>query len=49
MGSVPLADSIGWVSSESQLRGRFAPVNPLAGTPRSAGRHPGLRFRGVPV
>jgi len=33
MGSVPLADSIGWVSSESQLRGRFAPVNPLAGTP----------------
>jgi hypothetical protein len=49
MGSVPLAHSIGWVSSESQLRGRFAPVNPLAGIPRSAGWHPGLRFRGVPV
>ena len=33
MGSGPLADSVGWVPSELQLQGRFAPVRPLAGTP----------------
>src|SRR5215472_8588012 len=35
MGSGPLADSIGWVPSESQLRGGSAPV-------KTPGRHPGL-------